>query len=388
MPRLQNDLWIIYVSLLLFALAMGLYSVIMPAYIRELGATSVQLGLLGSVALAIGTLSAIPGGLWADRFERRKLMLVGWAMCIPVPLIYAFSQHWLWLIPGYFLFNFSMFSNAAMQAYIASKTDENNRSFTFTFVMSSFSMGFVFAPTLGGYLAQSVGIRGTFWFSLVLYTLSTLSLLFLSPSYPEKHESRPAGVNWRDYPKQFWVLVALFSVVWFVMNIPASFNTPYLQDIAHLDLLKIGFLGSIAAIGGAILSPFLGKAADKFGSVRVLGICLCVTAGTYIIQLYAPTVYVLALVFLIRGGFSAVMSLMTAVISGISDRRAIGMSFAMYNLATGSAATLAPYTAGWLYGQNARFPFVLTIVLALIAGVYFVAKQQKRGEEQCHSPTF
>jgi len=107
MPKLHKDLWVIYISLLLFALAVGLYSVIMPAYIRELGATSVQLGLLGSIAMAMATLSAIPGGLWADRFERRRLMLIGWAMCIPVPLIYAFSHHWLWLIPGYFLFNFS-----------------------------------------------------------------------------------------------------------------------------------------------------------------------------------------------------------------------------------------------------------------------------------------
>lgn len=387
MPRLPKDLWVVYTSLLLFALAMGLYSVIMPAYVRELGASSVELGLLGSIALAMGTLSAIPGGLWTDRFERKRLMLIGWAMCIPVPLIYAFARHWLWLIPGYFLFNFSMFSNSAMQAYISAKADEGNRSFTFAFVNSSFSMGLVFSPTVGGFLAQRFGIRGTFWVSLVLYTLSTMVLLLLSPSYPEREEAASRSPVKRSYSRQFWLLVCMFALVWFVMNLPVSFNTPFLLDVAQLDLLRVGFLGSIAAMGGAFFAPLLGRFADKYGAVRVLGICLCVTAITYFVQLSSQALLGLAIAFLIRGGFSAVMSLMTAVISGISDRRAVGMSFAMFNLATGLAATLAPYTAGWLYARDARYPFMLTIALALATGAYFAVRAANRRDDRCHSPT-
>lgn len=384
MPKIKRDLWVIYISLLFFSLGMGLYSVIMPAYIRELGATSVQLGLLGSIAMAIGTISAIPGGLWTDRYDRRKLMIIGWTMCIPVPLIYAFARHWLWLIPGYFFFNFSMFSNAAMQAYITSKTDNTNRGFTFTFVMSSFSMGMVFAPTLGGFLAEHYGIRGTFWVSLLFYTLSTAALFFLSPSYPEHAvQARAKGNYLRSYPPEFWRVVLTFSLVWFVLNLPFSFNTPFLQDIAKLDLLRIGLLGSFAAVGGAILSPFLGKAADKAGPTRVLGMCLCVTAITYTLQITAPSLAVLAVVFMVRGGFGAVMSLMTSVISGVSDSRAVGMSFAMFNLSTGLAATLAPYTAGWLYSQNARYPFILTVVLAAVVGLYFSLKPGKKEVSQC-----
>ena len=68
--------------------------------------------------------------------------------------------------------------------------------------------------------------------------------------------------------------------------------------------------------------------------------------------------------------------------------RAIGMSFALFNLTTGLAATLAPYSAGWLYNQNARLPFILTVVLALGAGLYFVVNPQARGEERCQLPTF
>jgi len=312
-------------------------------------------------------------------------MIIGWAMCIPVPLIYALARHWLWLIPGYFFYNFSMFSNASLQAYITDKTTEENRGFVFTFVMSSFSMGLIFSPTIGGYFAQNAGIRGTFWASLVLYTISTAVLFLLSPSYPEISSGQNKGIHLRDYPRRYWSLVIMFSLVWFVMSIPMSFNTPYLQDVAKLDLLRIGFLGSVAAIGGASLTPFLGKAADKYGPGRILGICLCMVAATYTLQVAAPQISVLFFAFLLRGGFGAVMSLMTAIISGISNKAAIGMSFAMFNLATGLTATVAPYTAGWLYEQNARFPFYLTIVLALFAGLYFVATPHKRGEEQCRS---
>lgn len=387
MRRLSKDMRIIYISLLLFSLATGLYSVIMPAYVRELGADSVQLGLLGSIAMAMATLSALPGGIWADRYELRTLMIIGWAMCLPTPIIYAFAPNWVWLIPGYFFFNFSMFCNAAMQAYIVSRTSPDERGFAFTAIHSSFSVGMVFAPTLGGYIAKNWGIRSTFGVSFVVYLLSTLALCWLSPNQPEAVQSKSWRLNPRLYPKRFWTLVLTFSAVAFVLNLPMSFNTPFLLDVAQIDLLMVGILGSSAAVGGALIAPLLGQVADKVGTWRVLGVCLLIIAVSYVSQVALPYLPVLLLSFLVRGGFNAMMSLMTALVSGVADRSALGMSFAMYNLSTGIAATLAPYTAGWMYGRSAGLPFMATAGFAALFGVWFIVRATKRGEKPCASPT-
>ena len=315
MPKMDKDLWIIYIALFLFAVAVGLYSVIMPAYIRELGASSVQLGLLGSIAMAMTTAAAIPGGLWADRYERRSLLIVGWAMCIPVPLFFAFAKTWWALIPGYFLFNFSMFCNPALQSYVASRTNPENRGFIYTFVFSAFSVGMVFAPTLGGFIAENWGIRSVFWLSLVFYTLSTTSFFFITPSHPKKTTRTTRLPRVIDFPPQYWRYVFLFALGSFAMNIPFSFNTPYLQDVGKLDLFTIGMLASVSAIGGAIFSPFLGKAADKGGALKILGVGLILVGFTYLIQIALPFKLFFMFAFFLRGGAGAVMSLMTSIIS-------------------------------------------------------------------------
>ena len=376
MPKLPKDLLVIYFSLLFFAVGTGLYSVIMPAYIRELGASAVELGLLGAIAMAFGAVAALPGGIWTDRYERRRLMLIGWAMCVPAPLIFAFAPNWMWLTPGYFLINFSMFSTNAMQAYMTSRSLPSERSFVFATVHSAFSVGMIFAPTLGGFLAEQWSMGVTFAASLIFYTLSTCILLGLAPNPPTAGIAKaPLRLDPRLYPKRFWLLVIVFVCVWYVMFLPFSFNTPYLQDVARLSLLSIGLLGSIAAIGGALIAPMLGRIADSVGTWRVLGCCLLVFAFTYVIQLLYPTLAVLAIVFFVRGGTNAMMSLMSAVVSGVVEERMLGMCFAMYNLATGFATVLAPYTAGWMYTESVQAPFMLAAALAVVLGGTMLAAE-------------
>ena len=377
MPRLQKDLWVLFSSMLLFAMAMGLYSVILPAHIRNLGASSVQLGLLGSIALAMSTASALPGGYMADRFERRSVLLIGWVMCIPVPIIFAYASHWTGLIPGYFLLHFSMFCNASMQSYISDKSTPETRGQAFTMVFASaFSMGMVFAPTLGGYMAEVWGITTVFWLSFGLYTASTLVLLMASRSYPRKADPLSKRFSLRSFSRQYWFFVACFAFGIFVINLPFSFITPYLQDVVGADLLLIGLLGSVTALGGALLAPFLGKAADRIGVIRILGVGFLTLALCYYLQAVTPVPVLLAVIFFVRGGASTVMSLMSSAISRVGLAQAMGMSFAVYNLMTGLAGTVAPYTAGWLYEQSPAMPFFATAGLAFVLGVFLLVKGQ------------
>ena len=375
MPKLHRDLWVLFASMLLFAMAMSLYSVILPAYIRQLGASAVELGLLGSIALALSTAAALPGGFLADRFERRKMLLIGWAMCIPVPLVFAYATHWTGLIPGYVLLHFSMFCNSSFQSFVADRSTLKNRSQAFTMVFATaFSLGMVFAPALGGFIAQARGINSVFWLSFALYTASTLVLLLAGKSYPERARDQSQRFSLQLLPRAYWSYVALFSVGFFILLLPQSFITPFLQDVAGANLFLIGILGSVTALGGVFLAPMMGKAADRLGVTRVMGIGFIALAVCYILQVVNPVPAFLVFVFFARGGASAVQSLMSSAISGLGATRAMGMSFAIYNLATGLVGTAAPYTAGWLYSRNVNSPFLLTAGLATCLGLVLLVK--------------
>lgn len=374
MPRLKRDLWFFYFSLLFFSLALGIYNVFLPAHIRNLGASPVNLGLLGSIGMAISTLAALPGGWLTDRYDRKRLMIIGWAMCIPVPLIFSLAKTWQWLIPGYILFYLSMFSNTPMQAYIADKADPQNVASTFTVVFSSFSLGSILAPALGGWLTKLVSLQTIFLISFILYVISTLFIFGMSPDRPHQRGERPAG-SWKQAAKpELLTLIGLFTLVIAVVNLPLSFITPYMQDVAGLDLLRIGLLGSLASLGSVLLAPVIGRLGDRYGIFLAMGCSLGLLAAAYGLQLSWNLLPMYAVAFLVRGGGGSLNSLMTSQIGRLADKQAAGMSFAFYNLATSLGATIAPYLAGQLYTRSPRFPFLLTALLALVLATAFLLR--------------
>lgn len=376
-PRLRRDLLFFYFSLLFFSLALGLYNVFLPAHIRNLGATPVQLGLLGSLGMAISTLAALPGGWLTDRYDRKRLMLIGWVMCIPVPIIFSLAKTWQWLIPGYVLYYLSMFSNTPMQAYIADKADPNNVSSTFTIVFSSFSLGSIVSPALGGWLTKLVSLRTIFLISFVLYSISTLFIWQMSPNRPHAQTSIERGSWRRALRPELITHIALFTLVMLVLNLPLSFVTPYMQDVAGFDLLRIGLLGSLASLGAVMLAPVIGRIGDRRTVFLALGCSLFLLAIAYSVQLAWTLLPTYALAFLLRGASGSLGSLMTSHIGKISPREALGMSFAFYNLATSLGSTVAPYVAGQLYSRSPSLPFVLTVALAALLATYFLLHHRR-----------
>lgn len=378
MPRLNRDLWFFYASLLLFSVANGAYMVSLPAYARELGASPVELGVLGSVGMAFSTVAALPGGWLADRFDRKLLMVIGWAMCIPVPLIFAAAQTWQQLIPGYALFHLSLFSNPAMQAYIASKADPGKAGFTFSFVFSSLAVGAIAAPPLGGWLAETVGLDIVFYISAVVYFLSTAAILFMSKDKPATLEGRGAVTIRSVLTPQLVRHLLLFMLVMTVVHIPFSFITPYMQEVAGYDLARIGLLTSAAALGRMVISPFYGRVADRRGTLPAISYILLAVAAAYGMMIGTSWLPIFVLSFFLRGSSDGLNSLMASEIGRISSRAAAGMSFALFGLCTNLGSTVAPYLGGQLYALAARWPFALAAALALLLSAYFIWNQSRQ----------
>lgn len=377
MPRLKRDLWFFYFSLLFFSLALGLYSIFLPAYIRNLGASPVNLGLLGSIGMGLSTLAALPGGWLTDRFDRKRLMIIGWAMCIPVPIIFSLAKTWQGLIPGYILFYLSMFSNTPMQAYVADKADPENVAATFTIVFSSFSLGSILSPAVGGWLTRLVSLKTIFFIAFLLYVISTLIMCGMSPDKPHHTALQRKGSWKRALKPELLSYIGLFTLVMIVLNLPMSFITPYMQDVAGFDLLHIGLLGSLASLGAVLLAPLLGRIGDRRSVFLALACSLALLASAYGMQLGSNMLLMYALAFLLRGGSGSFNSLMTSQVGKIADKEAVGMSFAFYNLATSLGATIAPYVGGLLYARSPRFPFILTVVLALALAGYFLFRHRR-----------
>lgn len=121
--ELSLDLRLLCVSNFIGAFGDGLFVYILPNYIRGLEATSADVGFLFSLLSLTTALTIIPGGFLADRFDRKKIMILGWLVWAPLPLAFSAASHWSQLIVPMCLYG-ALLSGPAISAYVATTTSK------------------------------------------------------------------------------------------------------------------------------------------------------------------------------------------------------------------------------------------------------------------------
>lgn len=170
---LNRDLKLIFVCNFIGAFGDGLYSYLLPRYIETLGATSVEVGMLFSTQCLVAVFTLILAGLLADKYDRKKIMVLGWVAWLPAPIIFSLAKHWTQLLPG-MIFYGCWFGGPTSSAYIATAADRDKVTLTFTILSAAWSVGYVFSPALGGYLSTVVGMSLVFYLAFIFYALTAI----------------------------------------------------------------------------------------------------------------------------------------------------------------------------------------------------------------------
>ncbi|MEW6723311.1 MAG: MFS transporter [Bacillota bacterium] len=335
------------------------------------------MGGLFSFGMVISTLSVLPGGYLADRVDRRWLLVVGWAMCIPVPLSFAFATSWTGLIPGWTLFYLSLYCNPAMQSYVANAAPKEYLATAYSRVFSAFPLGSVISPTVGSWIASTLGMKAVFVVAAVFYLVSTIFMALISPQRPSREELQNPATGtklpaWRAY-QPLIVLCLGFAGIILILNLAMNFASPYLEEVLLVPLERVGLFGSVAALGGACLSPLLGRLADRAGARLGMVLGLIGQTLAFGLLLLAPNLYWAGLAFFLRGSQEGVRSLMVSQVAHHASATHLGKSYGIYNLVTGLTASAAPALGGWLYDRRPQLPFLATVAGSLLVVAVLVS---------------
>jgi len=118
----------------------GLTIYLLPLFIRNLSATPENVGFLYSILTIASAITIIPGGYLADKYDRKKILVLAWAIWVPVPLLFAFATNWTQLPPAMFLYGI-LFSGPASSAYIVGRAQKSKMASTFTLLVSAWGIG-------------------------------------------------------------------------------------------------------------------------------------------------------------------------------------------------------------------------------------------------------
>ena len=384
MRALDPSLRRVYVALLLWGVGFGLYNYLWPNFATGLGANGVELGLLFAVTTLVNTVVALPGGWLADRFDRRRVILIGWWIAVPSAILWALAGSWQALIPGILLYNGSNVLVPSLQSYVASRAPAERVASTFTLVFSASSLGPVLSPAIGGYIAQRLGIRMLFWLAFALFAASAVALHGIEGTTAARRAPGPRRSGLGDLlgaGRQVWILSALAAVVIGIDTLAWPFFPTFLKQRGGAGDVAIGWYGALVSLSAAVAVALSGRLGERFGASRTLAWAQGILASATALIAGAPgQPAAVASAMVLRGSLDGSRTLMTAQVSGTVAPERIGRAFGVYNLVIGMAGAATPYVGGWLYQRSPAWPFWASVPLMALVAV-LVPMGLRRGRQ-------
>jgi MFS family permease len=357
-----------------WSFGLGLYNYVWPLFLQDLSADPGQVGIVFAIGFLAAAVSMFPGGILANKYELRALLIAGWALSIPPPLLYYFAGNWTDVIPGMIIFQVSAFNIPAFNAYIAGATDKSRTGSSFGIVWASFPLGFVFSPAIGGLLLTWITIREIFLLSFVLFTVSTIILFWIRRQPPVKTSGPSFSLELPKNRAEIVLLVFLTgAAIAYSIASPSAFVPLFFHDVLSLSPTAIQILGSIQSLGQTAFAFLLGSRADVRSRGRTMALGIIVSAtGIVGIVLTRNLLLVFPLMFLLgsaRASSYIAYSILAFIRSGASRAGGYGFYLTLENLGFMAGS----YIGGFLYSISPMDGFVVAafsfLALALMVGV-------------------
>lgn len=339
-------------------------------YISELHADYVQLGSVYSVLLGVSALVALAGGLLADRYDRKKLLILGWILWIFAPLIYSFAVEWSQLIPGAVCWGASNIAGPAISAYvITAVTDKRRVASVVTFVFSTYTFSYIFGPAVGGYLATVVGMRPVLYVSTLLTVVSTCVFFFIDSQHPlknkpEENHSSLASIERKPLLQKLFLWSCFFTFTTFFLSLARNFVPVFLAERASLSEFSIGLFGSANFAGITFLGIAMGRLGDRWRKSGAISISLLLFIVSMVPILLVRDATVLMLLAFVYGGSAVTGSLVSSFVGSIAPEARRGLWLSIPTSLSLLAAFAAPYFGGFLYTYSPYYVFIVSISAA------------------------
>jgi len=364
---LSRDLKLLFLSNFLWTSAYGLYVFIFPIYMRNLGAAPDQVGLVYTISLVIAAASLLPGGLIADRFDRKWVQIASLALNIPVPVLFTLASSWVQLLPALFMFWASIFATPAFNSYVTGAAASESMMTSFAAVYSALFFGMAVSPAAGGYLlAVDPSYHLLFYAAALLYASAAAVALFIrSQKASRPAESARFFSAFRARSLLSWLL--LLGGAAFAYSISTYFIPLLLSDRDAFRPVLVQSMGSLRFLGAAVLSVALGRLGDSRRSswpmllsftTFVLALILLASQGS------APLV---ALAMFLLGAGDTYKMLGYALVGPRLPDEVRGRSFSVYDAVQTFAGSFGPCLGGFLYTWSYALPLAATA--AIFAGL-------------------
>ena len=202
----------LYLTIFLISTAYGTITFLLPVYAESLGATYIELGLLGSIGSVVYTVMTLITGLMLDRFEKVRFFLVFTAFGAIVPVLFSLTSR----VPELFALR-GLLGVASAAFWVTASTltadlsppEELTKSVVRYNV--SWISGFVAGPILGGIVSDRYGFPALF---VLVATLILPSVLLIATRLRGRVTFRVvSGGIWKGFTSLRPIALAYITII-------------------------------------------------------------------------------------------------------------------------------------------------------------------------------
>ncbi len=230
----------------------------------------VALGVLGLVQAIPRLIFSLVGGVFADAFDRRKMLLVIELLLAATSAVLALCTllHVINLAIIYVVVllaaTVSAFEFPTRQAIVPGLVKREDMADALSLSMVMVQLTAIVGPAAGGFAIAWIGVANTYWVDVVSYFVVIGSLLLMVvPRIPVEKRARVgigAFVDGLKFLRAQPVILAFFSLDFFAtfFGSPEALLPIYASAILHVGPQGLGILIAAGPIGAVVLAPFTG----------------------------------------------------------------------------------------------------------------------------------
>ncbi len=290
----KKNLTVCWFGMFITSIGMSQLAPILPLYIKMLGvADSASIARLSGIAFgATFILSAVFSPVWghaADTFGRKPMLLrasLGMALVI---FSMGFAQNVHQLIVLRLLQGVITGYSTACITLIATQVPMENAGWALGTLSTASIAGSLLGPLLGGFLAETAGLRSIFWITgALMIAVFAATLLRVEEHFVRTGRKAP-GIReiWRQVPDTGLLFIVFTST--FMVSVALCTIEPiitiYISQLsktgAHVALMS-GMVFAASGLSSVLAAPRLGKLTDRIGPQKVTLVALA-AAGVLLV---------------------------------------------------------------------------------------------------------
>jgi len=382
-----RNLKVIAVTAFLAGLFYSMMQAVWQPFVLSLGAPMSTLGFLESLGGRRGIVTALIqpiSGWFSDHLGRRPLIVLGSFLGLLLVFFYilaAILNDWRLLLPGVVLLGATMVSSPAMSSLIAESVRASRRGMAYSLQMVSWIVPGIFAPALGGFIADRWGFTSVFLVRLVLESLRLLLILwFLEETLVRATRDIPLGKLKGVLVRMIKPLRELRGFYWamavdiFVWGLGSTLLFGMLSKTYGFTTLQLGIMSSLLCLVWALSQLPIGKLIDRYGCKPFLvlseALGILVVGGWLISTSFVAFAVLYALFGLVAATWVPAEQALLA--NSVSEKQR-GEAMGRLSAFRGLIGFPAPYIGGLLYDHfGFRAPIMANLVGVTIALVTII----------------